>query len=405
MDKEKLEQLQNSLKSKLFNTFGNTIEEFEANAEKLPFIGTITDFNIIKGLYNNSNIVYNERELLHLNEILNISREKEQAQIDKMTFSLKCIKQLSDFKNNQRFRGNELLQATYMSIFSRYNDNRDRSNNIFVSRDLIDEVIREEHESEIGKIYITYKRYDNFLYQYIHDTSENKSQKDSKHNKRFVSYVLRNIRNNIAHGDFCNLSDNEKQIVNVESQGENIEEFKAKFEFQCLNSICNKLAQQLKNSNEDVLFELEDALKNGTPDKLYYSCKDDENKIMSIVFPIYINSFIVYNFKKFKDLKKVSQFGKGKESEIVRQFYDRNNSDSFLSKIVQNSNNESIDEFEVFRDIRNSVVHNKVVYRNGCIITENGLQIPYAIFYDMLHNQEQILSARNENKEEDRNIY
>ena len=147
MDKEKLEQLQNSLKSKLFNTFGNTIEEFEANAEKLSFIGTITDFNIIKGLYNNSNIIYNERELLHLNEILNISREKEQAQIDKMTFSLKCIKQLSDFKNNQRFRGNELLQATYMSIFSRYNDNRDRSNNIFVSRDLIDEVIREEHES------------------------------------------------------------------------------------------------------------------------------------------------------------------------------------------------------------------------------------------------------------------
>ena len=104
MDKEKLEQLQNSLKSKLFNTFGNTIEEFEANAEKLSFIGTITDFNIIKGLYNNSNIIYNERELLHLNEILNISREKEQAQIDKMTFSLKCIKQLSDFKNNQRFR-------------------------------------------------------------------------------------------------------------------------------------------------------------------------------------------------------------------------------------------------------------------------------------------------------------
>lgn len=183
---------------------------------------------------------------MYLNEILNISREKEQVQIDKMTFSLKCIKQLSDFKNNQRFRGNELLQATYMSIFSRYNDNRDRSNNIFVSRDLIDEVIREEHESEIGKIYITYKRYDNFLYRYIHDTSENKSQKDSKHNKRFVSYVLRNIRNNIAHGDFCNLSDNEKQIVNVESQGENIEEFKAKFEFQCLNSICNKIGSTIK---------------------------------------------------------------------------------------------------------------------------------------------------------------
>ncbi len=74
-----------------------------------------------------------------------------------MIFSLKCIKQLSDFKNNQRFRGNELLQATYMSIFSRYNDNRDRSNNIFVSRDLIDEVIREEHEIEIGKIYTDIK--------------------------------------------------------------------------------------------------------------------------------------------------------------------------------------------------------------------------------------------------------
>lgn len=64
---------------------------------------------------------------MHLNEILNIGREKEKVQIDKMIFSLKCIKQLSDFKNNQRFRGNELLQATYMSIFSRYNDNRDRS--------------------------------------------------------------------------------------------------------------------------------------------------------------------------------------------------------------------------------------------------------------------------------------
>ena len=52
------------------------------------------------------------------------------------------------------------------------------------------------------------------------------------------------------------------------------------------------MSRQLKNSNDDVLFELEDALKNGTPDKLYYSCKEDENKIMSIVFPIYINSFM-----------------------------------------------------------------------------------------------------------------
>ena len=106
----------------------------------------------------------------------------------------------------------------------------------------------------------------------------------------------------------------------------------------------------------------------------------------------------------FKDLKKESQFGKGKESEIVRQFYDGNNSDSFLRKIVQNSKYKSVDEFEVFRDIRNSVVHNKVVYKDGCKITENGIQIPYAIFYDMLHNQEQILNARNENQETVENI-
>lgn len=366
-------------------------------------MGTIADFNIIKGIYNNSSTLYNENELNHLAKIIDLSHINHQVRNNKMNFSINCIRQLIDFKNNQRFRGKELLQATYMTIFSRYNDNRNKANNLYVTRELVSEVIRGEQDSEIGKIYMTYDRYKDFLYKYSNDPAENKKQKDYKHNKRFVSYVLNNIRNNMAHGDFYNIVEDEKQIVDIESEGG--ENMRAKFEFQCLNSICDELSQQIKVQNSDVLFEFKDALKNGTPDKMYYENKDDEDKIMSIIFPLYINSFIVYNFKKFKDLKRFTQQENGKNLEIVKHFYDRKNNENFLSKVVDYNEDGIIDEFEVFREIRNAVVHNKISFENGTITTEDGLKIPYEIFYNMLHNQELILNNRTEDKEKDRNIY
>lgn len=402
MEIKELEQLQNNIKNRLFSIFGNTIEEFEEKSKESVFLGTIADFNIIKAMYNNSSTIHNESELKHLEKVLSSLSQKESKTNNKLDFSMKCVRQLVDFKNNQRFRGNELLQATYMTIFSRYNDNRDRTNNLFVTSELVDEVIREEHESEIGKIYITYERYQDFLYRYQNDNAETRRQKDYRHNKRFVLYVLKNIRNNMAHGDFCNIEKDGKQIVSLENDGG--ESIKAKFEFQCLNSICNELAQQMRGQKSDPLFEFKDELKNGTPDKMYYDNKDDEDKIISIIFPLYINSFIVYNFKKFKDLKMFIQKENGKRLEFVKQFYDRYNGESFLNKVVDYNENTVIDEFEAFIQIRNAVVHNKVSFQGGNILTEDGLKIPYEMFYDLLRNQELTLNYRNQDKEDTKEV-
>lgn len=403
MEDLEIKRLQDSVKNKLFSIFGSSLKDFEKVASSINFLGTIADFNVIRTLYNNSNKLCAEEDLNHLAKALERIQTQTISTSDKFDFSEKCLQQILDFSHNQRFRGKELLQATYMTIFSRYNDNRDNSNNIIVNKRLTDEVIRPEHKSEIGKIYITYDRYKRFLEKYQEDNAQNSALRKIRHNKRLVRFVLKKIRNNIAHGNFSNITEDEKQIVSIKSTRD--EGFESKFEFKCVNSICEEILRQVPLQNSDILFQLKENLINGTPDKIYYENRNDEDTLMSIMFPLYINSFMIYNFNELKDLKNARRNATGKKLELIQQFFDRQNDNSFFNRVIDYNDDYTISDFEVFRNIRNSVVHNNITFQHGCVTTENGIKIPYEIFYDLLKNQEMILKRRNQNKENNKDFH
>lgn len=426
MEKESIKEIERMVEQKLFIRFGSTIEEFEQKVQKVGFLGTIEDFNIIRLFYDGNPAKeeeYDEEyayQLLHLSEALDLAiTGKKETSNEKMQFSLKCIEQMNSIlKGDSQAEYGELLQVVYMTIFSRYNDNKNKTNNLVVTRDLMNELWLQDKKlqkdeqgkisiSEIGQIYITYEKYQELLKEFQQDSAES-SKKKQNSRRRLTYFVLRNIRNKMMHGDFENTSVDTKKTVDIQGARR---DFKAKFEFDCLNHICSEITRQLGSNNDDILFDFEESLVNsGTAGDMM---KNQENMVQ-ILFPLYINSFIVYNFDKFKDFEKTrdglnEKKPNSSEAKMLNQYYNPNG-ESFIGKIIEYNEN-SINAFDCFRHIRNSVAHNYLKFENGKVhildfnksyedgqekqIKTADFYIPYSLFIELLEEQSKVLTTAN----------
>ncbi len=395
MEIEQIKELEREIMTKLFSIFGNDISSFKQKAEEINFLGTIEDFNLIHRLYSQTGVDENcEKDMRHLLISIDAIQKTSTQSSSKTSFSMECIKQLIAFKNNQRAKNEELLQATYMTIFSRYQDNKDKTNNIRITRNLRDNILINDIdlESDLGQIYMTYNEYQYLLERFREDEGYDDVTRGIRHNNRKIIYMLRNIRNNMAHGNFYNTMENGEKVVDIKEPTRG-EMFKAKFRFHCLNHICDEISQQMGEKTNDILFEFKECVKESRLDKLYCEIKDDEPKMMSILFPLYINSFIVYNFQTFDDFLQRQKNAKGEELEILEQYYS-DNEDGFMNKVMDyNGDILDMDTEGAFLHIRNSVVHNRAKFEDDTIhildYDDNGkktadFHIPYTYFKALL---------------------
>ena len=72
---------------------------------------------------------------------------------------------------------------------------------------------------------------------------------------------------------------------------------------------------------------------------------------------------------------------------------------NFLIKFVRHNNDINLNVYDGYNQIRHSVVHNKITYKDGHIITENGAKIPYNMFYELLNKQELVLNQKSTEQE------
>lgn len=409
------------LLKKKYKELLKTMDKLKEKNETIPFgrefIGSIRDFGILYYLKRDEDIPdkFTTKQIEHL--ISSIDEcIKGYEKPEKLDFSLKSIMQIDDILNGVNGDKKELLQSLYMTIFSRYNDDIKVDENYNVTEEFAKMVYRfsgeklpsklinrETSEQDVGTIFMISDEY-NKLYEIW------KSGKIEQFRMEIVEYTLKNIRNRMMHGDFENTVDNEgNDIVKISPYG-----FKAKFYFDCITEFYEAISDEIKRRvrKKDNLFEFEEMLLKKNKDG--NNITNDEDKLMSVLLPLYINSFITYNSKNKGEINKIRK-RIGKENFIYKckfidTYYKDKKNDSFIYEVAK-YNKQNFDKtynaHQIFEHLRNSVVHNYFKCKDGMFYindyekkeNENGetemiktaeFVIPYDMFKELIKNQAQI---------------
>lgn len=386
---------------------------------KSQFIGSIQDFILLDNIDELS-----DKEIAEKYPIADIehaivaidSYGVKPSKLKKFEFSLVAMMQLADLMNCKIENKEELLQIVYMTIFQRYNDDIKTDENYKVNSAFSNRVYnfqseaipanvkpRISSEKDIGCVYMTYEEYQNILQVWRAEYPTHQAKRDATKN-RIVNYTLSNIRNRMMHGDFENKVDPQgNKIVEILPYG-----FKAKFFFDCIVEFYEAVAAEIKDKvrAKDTLFDLESLLLNkGGIDT---SLLTDGDARMSLLLPLYVNSFLTYNFGNKTEYDKARKtFSKeGEKSEIkvafLDAFYKSQSQDSFTYKVAEYNKNMFNREYtpaEIFIHFRNSVVHNNFKCENGMIYIKdydrNGEEsakfvIPFEYMQELLEQQNEL---------------
>lgn len=372
------------------------------------FIASIQDFNIINSLeqLTDEEILskYGIKSIEHLYATIK-GQDNVINTEDKFIFSLKTIIQICDMLKGETKNCEELIQTLYMTIFQRYNDDIKKDENYNVSSEFADKVYRfagegkhpdvkdlKTSEEDMGCVYMTYEEYKRILevWNKEYETEENR-RIDTK--KEMVKYILPNIRNRMMHGDFYNKMDKEgNKIVEILPYG-----FKAKFFFDCIEEFYEAVAKEIeeRTEKEDVLFDFEKVLLNR--ENADASIIKDRDKLMTLILPLYVNSFLTYNFKQKNAYDKLrKKFIQEEQSQLkvdfLDEYYKKGKTDSFVYKVMEyNEQNLGLEynAYEIFEHFRNSIVHNNFKCQDGIIYlkdyNEEGKETArFIISYEMI---------------------
>ena len=250
---------------------------------------------------------------------------------------------------------------------------------------------------------MTYEEYKNILQVCRAEYPTHQEKRDATKN-RIVNYTLSNIRNRMMHGDFENKVDTQgNKIVEILPYG-----FKAKFFFDCIVEFYEAVAEEIKEKvrAEDHLFDLERLLlnKEGANNALL----GDKDTRMSLLLPLYVNSFLTYNFgnKTEFDRARKTFVKEGEKSEVkvdfLDTFYKSQSQDTFTHRVAEYNKNVLGREYtpaDIFIHFRNSVVHNNFKCENGIIYIKdydrNGQEsakfvIPFEYMQELLEKQNEL---------------
>lgn len=407
------------LRDKFSELEAKLAEEKEKNDGKIPlkkqFLASITDFAIIEKMHRLTDeellSSYGIEGIEHLiTTIEDYSRPEDEE--DKFDFSLKVNMQISNLLQGKDGNYDELLQTLYMTIFQRYNDDIKKENNYKITPEFADKVYRfageglhpevkhiDTSEKDIGNVYMTYESYKKLLSIW---NQEYETEQDRKINTKIemVKNILPNIRNRMMHGDFNNKYDEQgNKIVKISPYG-----FKAKFFFDCIVEFYEVVAKEIEDNvkEKDLLFDFEKVLLK--KENAETEIMNDKDKLMTLVLPMYVNSFITYNFKQKNDYKKLRrrflQDHKDKPKvDFLDEYNKDGNTDSFVYRVAE-YNKEKLGKeysaYDIFSHFRNSVVHNNFKCENGMIylqdFDEEGNEtarfvIPYEMFEGLIERQ------------------
>lgn len=334
-----------------------------------------------------------------------------------MKFSLKTTIQICGLLNGKIENCEELIQTLYMTIFQRYNDDIKIDENYNVSPEFADKVYRlagegkhpevkdiKTSEKDMGCVYMTYEEYKRILEVWNNDYETEYARKITT-KIEMVKYILPNIRNRMMHGDFYNKIDTEgNKIVEILPYG-----FRAKFFFDCIEEFYEAVAKEIENrtEKEDVLFDFEKVLLNKeNADTTIIKNKD---KVMTLILPLYINSFLTYNFKQKNAYDKLRKsFIQEEQSQLkvdfLDEYYKKGKMDSFVYRVMEyNKQNLGVEynAYEIFEHFRNSVVHNNFKCKDGMIYLKDydgkGTEtarfiIPYEMIEGLIETQSKYAS-------------
>ena len=408
------------LLKKRYKQLIRTMEQLKQKNGEIPFgrefVGSIRDFGILNYLKKGEDIPnkFTVEQIEHLISSLEECIYGYEKQ-EKLDFSLKNIMQIDDVLNGRNNNNKELLQSLYMTIFSKYNDDIKVDENYSVTEEFARTVYRfkgEElpsklmnrrtSEQDIGTVFMTTDEY-NKLYKIW------KNRNIEEFRMEIVQYTLENIRNRMMHGDFENIVDKEgNDIVKISPYG-----FKAKFYFDCITEFYEAISEEIQRRvrKEDSLFDFEEMLLGKNND-----IANDKDKLMSVLLPLYINSFITYNSKNKGEINKIrKRIGKNEEDfmykcRFIDTYYKDKNEDSFIYKVA-NYNRQNCEKtynaHQIFEHLRNSAVHNYFKCKDGMfyiydyekIEKENGVNemiktaefvIPYDMFTELVNSQANI---------------
>lgn len=400
------------------------LQNKDNNNDEIPFqkrfIASIQDFNIINSLEQLTDeellSKYGIKSIEHLYTTIK-GHENVNDTEDKFKFSLITNIQICSLLNGKIKNYEELLQTLYMTIFQRYNDDIKKDENYNVSSDFADKVYRfagegkhpevkdiKTSEKDIGCVYMTYEEYKRILAVW---NKEYETEEDRRIATKIemVKYILSNIRNRMMHGDFNNKIDREgNKIVEILPYG-----FKAKFFFDCIEEFYEAVAKEIENrtEKEDVLFDFEKVLlRKENADTTIIKNKD---KVMTLILPLYVNSFLTYNFKQKNAYDKLRKsFIQEEQSQLkvdfLDKYYKKGKTDSFVYKVAEyNKENLGVEynAYEIFEHFRNSVVHNNFKCKDGMIYlkdyNEEGTEtarfiIPYEMIEELIETQSKYAS-------------
>ena len=399
------------------------LEKYKDDNGNIPFgnqfIGSIGDFNIIcciEKLTDEELVAkFSIEDIEHLIESID-NFENNKKEKNKFNFSLNTIIQIDNLINGKIENKSELLQTLYMTIFQRYNDDIKVEENYkvtpefankvytFDGEDLPDELKNiVSSEKDMGCIYMTQDDYEEILEIWNQPYQNTQERKTALKNK-MVNFTLSNIRKRMMHGDFENKIDHAgNKIVEISPFG-----FKAKFFFDCILEFYEVVSEEIKHKirKEDFLFDLESVLLKKEPIDASLLC--DKDKIMTAILPLYVNSFITYNFNDSrKDIQKlrkqfIQENASEEKVEFLDQYYKKKDSNSFAYKVAEyNKQNFKKDysAYDIINHFRNSVVHNNFKCENGIIYLldydTDGSEtarfiIPYTLVEELISNQSEL---------------
>ena len=411
------------IKTKIINVQNKTNRMIQSNGvvpKGKNFIGTVEDFRVYRDdldSMTDQQILekYSEKTLAHFEATLDSYLSNQPREIN-FEFSKEVLIQICRLLAGKKSNNEELLQTLYMTIFQRYNDDIKTDRNYIVTEEFAQKVYRFSDEPKHKDVKYLKSSEDNMGQIYVNEAqylrmSGSWNGNREEHRMFMVKYMLRKIRGNMMHGHFNNKYDREgNKIVQIESY-----DFKAKFFFDCIEEFYEAIVKDIQSKseiqnktqnerlNDEVLFQFQKDIISGN--ELNSNVLKDQDKLMRLIVPLFINSFVTYNVEDKGDFNKIRdelrRTGKVDDLNILNLFDSDNSQDGFIQKIENYNGLTNRDR--VFAHLRNSVVHNNFECKDNEIrfrdFDKNGNQtadfkVPYSYFLIFLKDYIQILGIQ-----------
>ena len=375
------------------------------------FLGTIMDFNILTSLDESRSDAYmnqrfSENDYNHcINSINSFINPEPKA--NKENFSLNLIIQMNELLSGEiQEQKKELIQALYITIFSKYNIDKDHANQYKINPELLNLIYRldgdsvpdrlseyETSDEELGCIYMSRKQYKALLSNWM-SNSDFYTRRDAFKND-IAQFVLDNIRRRTFNQEFENTTDIENNDIVVFYPSY---KFKARFFFDFIVEFYETISKQIQLNNPDVtdiLFEFEKVLLNKSNSDI--EIMNNKDILISIILQLYLNSFIANSL----DEKKVNQNieDNSTKKQLIDLYYQSNNENCFaemVAKYNQYYYDKNYSAEDIIKYFEHSIKHNTYNCKYGIIhiedFDENNNQIadfviPYNLFEELLSIQ------------------